>query len=704
VITYGQAPQAIKYQAIARDNTGNPIVNQDIGIRISLLQGDREGAAVYSETQNLPTNSYGMINLEIGKGKALSGMITEINWKNGPFFLKLEMDITGGTNYQLMGTSELLSVPYALYAEHSGDEANRAGEWSNNGTNIYVSPTYAPNNVGIGTNSPAQKLHIYNGSGVANFLLEGTYAGGGTAGMSNFYLKNSSGGALFGFFFKKESGVTYVVQSAYDGSSWIPYNKLNYVTKELEYKEGLGDIKFSNTGTLIHNYPGTGNGLTAHGNTPVAVHYIQNDYAGDSWGLSAGMGSSSAGPSSYGVFGFNYGSGFGVYGRTYNTFGFGTCGVHMPSGNCGYIGLLNYGVLGYLYPVNAGQYAVMGYNSDGYSGSDYAFSYNDGGVQGCNYWGYPYTFGVAGYSYLYYNRSGGCFGAYEDGSLWGCMAYKSSSGNPWAGYFTTSIVTNGGGKAGETAINNGIGVWGDLFGAAITGGIYGTFTRGNHYALYSHGDVFKDGLDVHLQKNTEKTNTVLYTSVSTSVTIQTFGYGQLSGGKCSVDFDKAFRDVVSQETPVIVTVTPVNDCNGVHVTRVSSSGFSAEENNSGRSDVTFMFIAIGQRAGYEKPSLPEEVVQSDYIDKVEKSLVDDGSTKGDSPGLYYENGQLVNGIHPSTLPDPNKPRIDPKAPPKPEPVGIDRDNMRNGKAPETGQSTVNSPKSTVPVSGIPDKQ
>jgi hypothetical protein len=388
-----------------------------------------------------------------------------------------------------------------------------------------------------------------------------------------------------------------------------------------------------------------------------------------------------------------------VYGLTCNTSGTAVRGDH-PSGNFGLLGNINYGVYGYLYPAALGQYGIMGYNSDGVNGDSYAFLHTIGGTEGYCYWGNPYTFGVAGYSFLLYDRSGGCFGGYENGSPWGCMAYRNSGSTVYGGYFTS--YTSGGGKAGEAAINNGIGAWGDLFGATITGGIYGTFTRGDHYALYAHGNSYSDGLIVSLQKNQENTNTVLYTPMATSVTIQTYGYGQLLSGKCSIEFDKTFRDVVSQVIPVIVTITPIGECNGIHLTDIAASGFSVEENNSGRSDVKFTFIAIGQRAGYEKPSLPEEVVQSDYIDKVEKSMVDDGSTKGDSPGLYYENGQLITGTHPSLLPDPNKPKTNPNALPKNVPPGIDKNGIGNGKAPETGHATVNYPSTVKANANIPD--
>jgi hypothetical protein len=104
VISYGQAPQAFKYQAVARDNNGHPLVNCDIGLRISLLQGDKDGPVVYSETQDLTTNSTGLIDMEIGKGRTLSGSFMDIDWRSTPFYLKIEMDTHGGTDYQLTGT------------------------------------------------------------------------------------------------------------------------------------------------------------------------------------------------------------------------------------------------------------------------------------------------------------------------------------------------------------------------------------------------------------------------------------------------------------------------------------------------------------------------------------------------------------------------------------------------------------------------
>lgn len=121
---FGQSPQAFKYQTIARDNTGNIIPNKKVSFQMSILQGSVTGPVSYEETDTITTNAFGLANLAIGNGKVVSGNIASINWSNGPYYLQIEFDPTGGSSYTLMGTSQLLSVPYALYAQSAG------GAWS----------------------------------------------------------------------------------------------------------------------------------------------------------------------------------------------------------------------------------------------------------------------------------------------------------------------------------------------------------------------------------------------------------------------------------------------------------------------------------------------------------------------------------------------------------------------------------------------
>ncbi|MCX6273322.1 MAG: fibrobacter succinogenes major paralogous domain-containing protein [Bacteroidetes bacterium] len=116
----GQMPQAIKYQAITRGISGNILANQPISVRVNLLADSSLGTIVYSETHAITTNAYGLINLDIGKGTVVSGNFAAINWSSGTYFVKIEVDETGGNNFQFLGTSQLLAVPYAMYAKESG--------------------------------------------------------------------------------------------------------------------------------------------------------------------------------------------------------------------------------------------------------------------------------------------------------------------------------------------------------------------------------------------------------------------------------------------------------------------------------------------------------------------------------------------------------------------------------------------------------
>jgi len=110
-----QAPQSFKYQAVARDASGEVLANQQVNFQISILQGSETGTSVYSETHVDSTNQFGLVTLEIGTGTTTDDF-TAIDWGSDTYFIQIEMDASGGTSYTLMGTSQLLSVPYALHA------------------------------------------------------------------------------------------------------------------------------------------------------------------------------------------------------------------------------------------------------------------------------------------------------------------------------------------------------------------------------------------------------------------------------------------------------------------------------------------------------------------------------------------------------------------------------------------------------------
>ena len=111
-----QAPQGFEYQAVVRNASGNILVSQSVGLQITLKQGSPSGTNVYQETFSTITNLYGLVNLQIGSGTTIDDFTT-IDWATGPYFIEVALDVTGGTSYSVIGTSQLLSVPYALHAK-----------------------------------------------------------------------------------------------------------------------------------------------------------------------------------------------------------------------------------------------------------------------------------------------------------------------------------------------------------------------------------------------------------------------------------------------------------------------------------------------------------------------------------------------------------------------------------------------------------
>jgi hypothetical protein len=150
--TYAQAPQAFNYQAVARDEAGNLIVDQAISVKISLLDGSATGTVLYEETHQDTTDAFGAFSLAIGQGTPVTGTFSSIDWSSGAKFLQVSLDPEGGDNFVDVGTTQLLSVPYALYAENS--------VWTRNGDDIF----YNQGLVGIGNENPEFALDIHSNS------------------------------------------------------------------------------------------------------------------------------------------------------------------------------------------------------------------------------------------------------------------------------------------------------------------------------------------------------------------------------------------------------------------------------------------------------------------------------------------------------------------------------------------------------------
>ena len=137
-IVFAQALQKMSYQAVIRDASNNLVTSHSVGMKISILQGSATGTVVYTETQTPTTNANGLISIEFGGGTGFSS----IDWSTGSYFIQTETDPTGGTNYTINGTSQLLSVPYAMYAGSAGTttSGHYIGELFGGGIIFWLSP------------------------------------------------------------------------------------------------------------------------------------------------------------------------------------------------------------------------------------------------------------------------------------------------------------------------------------------------------------------------------------------------------------------------------------------------------------------------------------------------------------------------------------------------------------------------------------
>jgi hypothetical protein len=188
VEVYAQVPQLFNYQGIARDAKGNPLSNQTMTLKLSVLPTSDASVAEYEETQTVKTNEFGLYTLQIGNGTAVTGAMKTVKWETGNKYIKVGIDPNGGNNFVDAGTNQLLSVPYAIYADKAGVAANggtdktRTGAVNSEaahvaGDNRYLTRFYGLNligksalyesaagNIGLGTITPGGKFSIYANS------------------------------------------------------------------------------------------------------------------------------------------------------------------------------------------------------------------------------------------------------------------------------------------------------------------------------------------------------------------------------------------------------------------------------------------------------------------------------------------------------------------------------------------------------------
>ena len=187
---FAQAPQKMSYQAVIRNADNSLVSVKPIGMRISVLQGLSTGVAVYVEKQNGTTNANGLVTMQIGAGTIVEGAFEKIDWSKGPYYIKIETDPNGGSDYTIVGSSELLSVPYALFALNTDVTNGTNGINGTNGTNGLNGTNGAKGNSGAAGLTGQDGTNGINGSNGTN----GAKGDSGAAGLTGQDGTNGSNG------------------------------------------------------------------------------------------------------------------------------------------------------------------------------------------------------------------------------------------------------------------------------------------------------------------------------------------------------------------------------------------------------------------------------------------------------------------------------------------------------------------------------
>lgn len=370
ILVSAQAPEKMSYQAVIRNSGGQLLLNQNIAVRVSVLQGTPTGTIVFSERLTGITNANGLVSLEIGSGTVLSGTFASINWASGNFYLKTETDPLGGTAYSIAGTSQLLSVPYAMYAKTAGGTSGGVLSLPYAATVNNANTLFAITNDGDGTslegvnNTAASSIASVRGlvsntaPGGFSSAVRGINNGTGGLGIGVWGSQDGSGWGVYGVsptglgVYGNSSGAGYGVYANSSTGTGLNATSTNGIAANLSISNNansnnvvnantLGNgivLNVSTTGTGVGVLSSTGAGFAVHGKTSAQTSagvIADNNGAGEAV---VGRNTSDIAGA---VVGRNDGGGYGVHGfvsgnTTGNSIGvYGRVGVSGSKGRAG---------------------------------------------------------------------------------------------------------------------------------------------------------------------------------------------------------------------------------------------------------------------------------------------------------------------------------------------------------------------------------
>ncbi len=578
---------------------------------------------------------------------------------------------TGGNGIGVEGIS--------AQAYNSGTGTNGYGVAALNrhtsGTGFYA----GGNNVGLNYN------FLVNGSGAA---FVGTNAG------AFGYSEGSSGFGLYG----NNIGATgFGVIGESDGAYGIGVYGLNDNTTAFQmgvYGEyntggfGTGVIGIGYNGLI----PGSGStidvGVFGSANDYGVYGYSNNDGIGV-YGYDSNDGNGVEGVNAnagIGVVGVNDGTGRAIYGENTGTGdgivgevggaanAFAVWGINNHTSGTGVVGVgNNLAASSYLTNGSGGAFTgsstgAVGFIPTAANGGTIGTSYSTGsyGLFGrasyyrtANNNNDVYQFGVYGEKqtrvntsgYAFDKRSGGVLGTLFDVSnstipAWGSLGYKLSGNNTLVyGVYGSAAYVSGPGFTSQEPSGFGMGIYGGLMGGWVRGEVYGMNIKGKRYGLYVDGYSYSNKPAVQLIDNGTAQRTVAYSVSSLSADVYAHGKGQLLNGKAQINFDNAFQQIIDAND-LVITVTPVGECNGIHLVATDGKGFSVQENKNadqslGSSNTAFTWIAIAKRKDVQSSDIAQEILSRDYDKNMNDVMFNENDLAHNAGGMELKNGQLL---------------------------------------------------------------
>ena len=239
--------------------------------------------------------------------------------------------------------------------------------------------------------------------------------------------------------------------------------------------------------------------------------------------------------------------------------------------------------------------------------------------------------------------TGGVLGTNAAGDF-GILGYKSKNGTNYSVYGGNSAgsITGGAGRTSATTANNliGLGINGGFMGGYIQGSQYGLVSKGEEFGMYVQGNTITNQPIVQLTETANSQKTISYTATSTEVDVTTRGVGKLANGESYITFKEAFKNLVSNNESINVTITPTGETNGVFVSRVTKDGFFVKENLKGTSNASFNWTAIGTRAGYENGVKLSDTILANDFDKNINGVMNNDGGKDEGTPIHFDGNKV----------------------------------------------------------------